>query len=89
MSVQARFPGGHVRTPFYLRGKTGVVVRSHGEFLDAEKLAVGLPGLPATVIYQVAFDFQEVWTGTENPVGSTIILADLQDNWLDPVTDTK
>lgn len=85
--VQWRFPIGHIRTPFYLRGKTGTVVRSHGAFLDAEKLANGLPGLPATVVYQVAFAWEEVWPASADARGRTLILADLQDNWLDAAVE--
>jgi len=33
--VRAMFPPGHVRTPFYLRGKTGYVERALGPFTDA------------------------------------------------------
>ncbi len=83
--VQWRFPDGHIRTPFYLRGKTGTVVRSHGAFLDAERLANGLPGVPATVVYQVAFAWEDLFPAGADARGRTLILADLQDNWLDAV----
>ena len=34
---------GHVRTPFYLRGRTGVIERELGVFGNPEQLAYGLP----------------------------------------------
>ena len=46
---------GHCRTPWYLRGKTGVVAAVHGTFRDPEQLAYHKPGLPAQVLYKVRF----------------------------------
>ena len=34
-------PPGHIRTPFYARGKTGVVERICGRFRNPEELAYG------------------------------------------------
>lgn len=81
--VQSRFPAGHVRTPLYLRGKLGMIIRFHGVFLDAEKLSLGQSGLPAVSLYQVAFNYREVWPKTPENSESTRILADLQENWLE------
>ena len=41
--LRALMPPGHVRTPAYLRGKTGVIERSLGPFANPEQLAYGLP----------------------------------------------
>ena len=32
---------GHIRTPWYIRGKTGRIERVYGEFLNPESLAYG------------------------------------------------
>src|SRR5262249_34825572 len=45
--VRAAFPPGHVRTPFYIRGKSGVVERVLDAFPNPEELAFG-PGRVAT-----------------------------------------
>ena len=37
---------GHLRTPWYIRGKTGWIERVYGEFLNPESLAFGKDGLP-------------------------------------------
>jgi len=37
---------GHIRTPWYIRGKTGWIEQVHGEFLNPESLAHGGDGLP-------------------------------------------
>ena len=39
--VALAFPPGHIRTPMFLRGKTGVVLRDFGAFPNPERLAYG------------------------------------------------
>jgi len=52
---------GHCRTPFFLRGKTGVIVGIQGAFHDPEKLAYHKPGLPRQVLYKVRFKQSDLW----------------------------
>lgn len=59
--VDTRHPKGHIRTPFYIRGKTGVVERVCGAFRDPEALAYGKDGLPKRVLYRVRFPQSAVW----------------------------
>jgi nitrile hydratase subunit beta len=59
--ARAAKPTGHCRTPFYLRGKRGVVVRRLGEFPNPEELVYHRPGLPAQLLYQVEFAYDELW----------------------------
>ena len=47
---------GHIRTPWYIRGKTGWVERVYGEFLNPESLAFGRDGLPKKTLYLIAFN---------------------------------
>ena len=47
---------GHIRTPWYIRGKTGCVERVYGEFLNPESLAFGRDGLPKKTLYLIAFN---------------------------------
>lgn len=54
-------PPGHVRTPWYIRGCTGVVERLCGTFANPEELAYGRPGLPAIPLYRVRFNQKQVW----------------------------
>lgn len=44
--VKSHFQPGHVRTPFYIKGKTGWVERCYGEFRNPESLGHGGDGLP-------------------------------------------
>ena len=39
--VRKAAPLGHIRTPFYIRGKTGVVERICGQYHNPEELAFG------------------------------------------------
>ena len=46
VAVRAAYPLGHVRTPFYVRGKSGVVERLCGIFDNPEERAYARSGLP-------------------------------------------
>ena len=72
---------GHIRTPWYLRGKNGVVERICGAFGNPETLAYGLP--PGEVpLYRVRFTMAEVWgDGVENP--SDTLDAEIFEHWLE------
>jgi len=75
---------GHIRTPWYIRGKTGRIERVYGEFLNPESLAFGSDGLPKRTLYLVAFSQGDVW---ERYVGSEDkLLVDIYEHWLDPAT---
>ena len=59
--VMEAYPLGHVRTPFYIRGKTGMVERLCGAFPNPEELAQMRDGLPAQPLYRVRFRQKDVW----------------------------
>jgi nitrile hydratase len=70
----------HIRTPAYLRGRTGVIERPMGSFPNPEALAFGRDGLPALRLYQVRFDAGVF--GASAPGDS--LVADLFESWLVP-----
>ena len=71
---------GHLRTPWYIRGKSGRIERVYGDFLNPELLAFGKDGLPKKTLYQVAFDHNEVF----NTAGAKDkVLVDIYDHWLE------
>jgi nitrile hydratase subunit beta len=73
---------GHIRTPWYIRGKTGWIERVYGDFLNPESLAFGRDGLPKRTLYLVAFNQSDVSPKT---VGSKDkILVDIYEHWLTP-----
>jgi len=73
---------GHLRTPWYIRGKTGWVERVYGDFLNPESLAFGGDGLPKKTLYLVAFDQSDVWKNSQGPKDK--VLVDIYEHWLDP-----
>lgn len=83
--VRVRFAevSGHCRTPYYLRGKRGVVAQFRGEFRNPEELAYHRPGLPVQPLYQVEFAFGEVW-GANKRDSRLSIAADIYQHWLEP-----
>jgi nitrile hydratase len=80
--VAARPVLGHCRTPFYLRGKRGVIAGVHGRFRNPEQLAYHKPGLPALVLYKVRFEQAELWQGYRGPAGDHLE-ADIYEHWLE------
>ncbi|MEM7523186.1 MAG: SH3-like domain-containing protein [Pseudomonadota bacterium] len=78
-----RDPPGHVRTPWYLRGRTGVIERDLGVTGDPEALAYGHTDAPRLRLYRVRFDMEEVWgDAAERPTDK--LDAEIFDNWLEP-----
>ena len=82
VAVRREDRAGHIRTPWYIRGKTGRIERVYGAFLNPESLAYGRDGLPKRTLYLVAFSQGDVW---ERYLGSEDkLLVDIYDHWLDP-----
>ena len=75
-------PPGHIRTPFFLRGKPGVIESIHGEFRTPEELAYGKEGLPKKPLYLVRFLQKDVWPDYRGPAADTVC-ADIYEHWLD------
>ena len=76
---------GHCRTPWYLRGRTGVITHTHGAFRDAEKLAYHKPGQPKLVLYKVRFKQSELWPNYTGPTSDTLE-SDIYEHWLKPAS---
>ena len=74
---------GHIRTPWYIRGKTGCVERVYGEFLNPESLAFGRDGLPKKTLYLIAFNQSYVWGKSIKTQDK--VLVDIYEHWLEPV----
>lgn len=79
--VREDFPVGHIRTPVYIRGKAGTVLRAFGEFSNPELLAYCLEGPPKT-LYQVRFRQADVWPDYAGAPADTIDI-DLFEHWLE------
>ncbi len=86
--VRDAHPPGHVRTPYYLRGKMGVVERIVAHLPNPEERAYGRDGLPELAVYWVAFRQQELWPDYGGAPGDTA-WVDVYENWLESVEQTK
>jgi nitrile hydratase len=85
VTVRRAYPPGHVRTPYYIRGKSGVVERLCGSFANPEELAYGRNGLPARPLYRVRFAQAEVWPGYAGSAGDSIDI-EIYEHWLEPAS---
>lgn len=85
MRVRFAFPPGHVRTPFYARGRCGVVERVCGSFANPEELAYGRTGLPARPLYRVRFAQRELWPDYPGPACDTVDI-EIYEHWLEPAS---
>jgi nitrile hydratase len=70
----------HIRTPHYLRGKPGRIVRVLGEFANPEDLAFARPA-PKRVLYHVLFVRPPLWAEGE-PADD--VLVEVFEHWLEP-----
>lgn len=83
VAVRAAFPIGHVRTPFYIRGKRGRVERLCGVFGNPEELAYARAGLPKQPLYRVRFLQREVWPDYRGHPEDSVDI-EIYQHWLEP-----
>lgn len=74
-------PPGHRRTPFYIRGKTGVIERYCGAFPNPEELAYGFDGHPNRHLYRVRIKQKDIWPHYDGPDHDTLDL-EIYEHWL-------
>jgi nitrile hydratase subunit beta len=70
----------HIRTPHYLRGMQGTVMRQLGVFANPEDLAFARPA-ERRPLYHVAFDQTAAWQ--EGRAGDEL-LVEIFEHWLEP-----
>jgi hypothetical protein len=70
----------HIRTPHYLRGRTGRVERVLGSFANPEDLAFARPA-PIRPLYHILFDQPPIWS--EGEAGDSL-LVEIFEHWLEP-----
>ncbi len=81
--VRRADPIGHIRTPWYCRGKVGEVERICGAFANPEELAYARPGLPRQPLYRVRFRQRELWPDYRGAAQDTIEI-EIYQHWLEP-----
>jgi len=69
----------HIRTPWYVRGETGTVLRHLGDFANPEDLAFARPAarLP---LYHVRFDQPAIWH--QGRAGDEVVI-EIFGSWLE------
>jgi hypothetical protein len=70
----------HIRTPHYVRGEEGVVVRHLGDFPNPEELAFARPAA-VRPLYHVAFALPSIWH--EGSAGD-VVQVEIFGQWLEP-----
>ena len=81
VKVRDWYPPGHVRTPYYVRGKVGAIERICGTFNNPEHLAYDRADDPRT-LYRVRFAQADIW-GKAESAGDTIDI-EIYEHWLEP-----
>lgn len=80
--VRTGIAPGHIRTPWYLRGRTGRVERICGAFPNPEELAYGRDGMPEKPLYRVRFTMAEIW-GRDCDRPDDTVDAEIFEHWLE------
>lgn len=79
--VRDDYPIGHIRTPVYIRGKTGCIERYFGDFGNPETLAYCLPS-DERPLYKVRFRQADLWPRYEGGASDSVEL-DIYEHWLE------
>ena len=82
--VRCGNPPGHIRTPYYARGKLGVIERVCGRFRNPEELAYGRWDGPKGTLYRVRFNQQTLWPDYRGQPADTVYI-EIFEHWLEQV----
>lgn len=83
--VAVRFadPPGHIRAPWYIRGKHGVIERLCGSYGNPEELAYNRPGTPRQPLYRVRFRQTDLWPDYRG-LAQDSVEVEIYQHWLEP-----
>ena len=83
VAIRRSLSPGHIRTPWYVRGATGLVERVCGAFANPEELAYGRNGLPERALYRVIVRMDDIWPDyAGQPTDS--LEVEVYEHWLEP-----
>ncbi len=74
---------GHVRTPLYVRGKTGTIDYCCGEFENPENRAYGRVGQERIPLYRVRLRQRDLWPDYDGSDDDSLVL-EIYYHWLQP-----
>jgi nitrile hydratase len=75
---------GHIRTPWYCRGKTGRIERICGAFGNPEELAFNRRDGADVPLYRVRFTMEEIWGADSERAGDTVDI-EIFEHWLEAI----
>ncbi len=81
VTVRGDFSDHHHRTPWFIKGKSGVVRAVSGPFHDPESRAHGGDGIPKRLLCHVEFSQRDVW-GDRRAENDDVLLVDVYEHWL-------
>jgi hypothetical protein len=84
--IRTEVPGGTNRTPFFIRGKRGVVVFIHGPAGNPRDLSRGGTGEPKLPLYGVSFHMAHLYDDDPQVVHDRVIV-DVWGDWIGPVPE--
>ena len=80
--VREAYPLGHIRTPFYIRGHSGVIERCCGAFGNPEELAQMRSGEPKQPLYRVRFLQNDLWPAYRGQP-EDVVEVEIFQHWLE------
>ena len=86
VAIVHRSHPGHMRTPRYVRGKVGEVVRIVGPMLNPEQLAYGYSGVPGKMLYRVRLRQRDLWPDYSASERDTLEI-EIYEHWLEEAKD--
>ena len=79
---------GHIRIPWYVREREGIVERYCGAYPNPEELAYARPGLPPVDLYRVRLLQRDIWAAYDGR-GDDTLEIEVYDHWLAPAAMPK
>ena len=68
----------HIRTPHYVRGEIGTIIRHLGDYPNPEDVAFDRPA-PLRALYHVSFPLKQLWADAKG--GD--LLVEIYEHWLE------
>jgi nitrile hydratase subunit beta len=81
--VRQSYPSGHIRTPYYIRGKHGIVADRIGQFPNPEIAALGGGSQELVCLYRIRFRQQDAWPDYAGAPADTLDV-EIYEHWLEP-----
>ena len=79
---------GHVRIPWYVRRRIGVVERYCGAYPNPEDLAYARPGIPPVDLYRVRLEQRHIWARYRGDASDSLEI-EVYDHWLEPAPSRR